>query len=493
MLSSIFIVCFYFISIAQTTSCATKADVYFLTNYDSAIFYYNKALVNIKNEHQQMHCLSNLSVMYDDIGRVDTAINLMYSAIEIGLRNQYDSLLAEAYLRLGNYYKELDDIEDTKFYYKKSIDINFNRGACGALGILYSHLGQSDSAIMYLNKSLGCFLQSDTSKKEIKTALSSIYGQIAITYFDTDKEEKAFKYFEKSLEYAKKAKNPINIISVMLNVSSAYSFLDSTESAEVYLKKALMFSDSIGDLRIKNNINQRLYEYYFNIKDYKQAYIFLFEYQSTKDSLINLKYQKSFRKKEKEFNKKLLKYKLSNIQLEQEKQKMIYVFVSSIALIVFVILLISFIKKLKIKNLETDNLKSHLKQIINRMSDLNNHISKQNRYIVEIQKQYELNHSNKELKEELERRKIIRDEDWSKYVNVFKVLYPDFLDNVISVFPNLSEGDKKQLIMLKLNYSREKSAQILGVSPDSIKKARQRLSKKMKLKDVTELYAYVLN
>jgi len=45
--------------------------------------------------------------------------------------------------------------------------------------------------------------------------------------------------------------------------------------------------------------------------------------------------------------------------------------------------------------------------------------------------------------------------------------------------------------MLKLNYSRKKAAFILGISPDSVKKAQQRLSAKLGLRDITELQAFI--
>jgi len=45
--------------------------------------------------------------------------------------------------------------------------------------------------------------------------------------------------------------------------------------------------------------------------------------------------------------------------------------------------------------------------------------------------------------------------------------------------------------MLKLEYSKEKSSTLLGISPDSVKRARQRLSKKLKLEDVNELYSFI--
>jgi len=70
-------------------------------------------------------------------------------------------------------------------------------------------------------------------------------------------------------------------------------------------------------------------------------------------------------------------------------------------------------------------------------------------------------------------------------------LYPEFLNGIIKDFPKLTEGDKRQLIILKLGYNRKKASPILGISPDSVKRAQQRIANKLKLKDIRELAAFV--
>ncbi len=83
--------------------------------------------------------------------------------------------------------------------------------------------------------------------------------------------------------------------------------------------------------------------------------------------------------------------------------------------------------------------------------------------------------------------KILHNEGWEEYMKVFQTLYPNFFAVIESKYSKLTEGEKRQLAMIKLNYSRKKSAQILGISPESVKRARQRLSKKLGFADVIEM------
>ena len=479
-------------------SLINKADKYFLVNYDSSLCYYQTALKQIKNNNKsEIHCLSNLSVVYDDIGRVDTAIIIIYRAIELALSNKYDILLSEAYLRLGNYYKEVNDLKNAKLFYMKSININNNKGAYGALGILFSSINDTDSAQFYLFKSVEFYLKSDTSLKETKIALSSIYGQIGITYFNTREYTKGFNYFYKGLELSKEVGNPINVISFMLNLSSAYSILEENGRVEFYLTEAINIADTLEDLRIQNNINQRFYEFYYKVGKYKEAYNYLAKYSAVKDSLNELRYNENLKEKELNYLRKVQVQEIINIKLEKERQKITYVLTVIIVILFLLLVILIFYRKFKIKSIEANSLKkksvkleSHLKEVIDGFGELNETISKQNTLITELQNKYEKVNSDG-IQNELEKQKTIRDEDWKKYVSTFNLLYPEFLRQFLKKHSKLTNGDLRQIIMLKLAYSKEKSALILGISPLSIKRARQRLSKKIGLTDVRELYLYI--
>ena len=92
-----------------------------------------------------------------------------------------------------------------------------------------------------------------------------------------------------------------------------------------------------------------------------------------------------------------------------------------------------------------------------------------------------------EKKEELRNLKILTEDDWVKFKSIFKDVYSEQTLKIDHLSPNLSEGDKRQLMLIKLGFSINQSAEILGVGYRAIQKARQRLAQKLNLKSSKDI------
>ena len=482
-------------------SIISLSNYYYLINNDSSIIYFNTALnksdITIKN---RMYCLSKLSTLYYNIGRVDTAFTIIYKAINIGIKNNLDTLLSKTYINLGNFYTEIKKYNNAKIFYKKSINTNISNSsnlAWGALGILYSKTDELDSALFYLNKSHKYIISLDTTKDDIIYNLSSINGQIGIIYFDMNLHKTGFRYFNESLRLAKKTGNKLNIISNLLNISVAYNITNKHSIAEEYLMEAYALSKELKNSRINSNINKLLSEHYYNTKNYKLAYKYLNSYYTIKDSLIRKKHKNSIHNNELEYLSLIQNEKIKNIEFNKEKETRFYLLLIVSSTIIFILITIILYFKVKSKSKETKKLhhkatelKSELKVNSKNILDLNINLSEQNKLIQSLQDKLK-NNNNENIIKELENSKISRNKDWQQYIDTFLIIHSNFFKNIESNNVTLSEGDKRQLIMLKLEYSKEKSSSLLGISPDSVKRARQRLSKKLKLEDVNELYSFI--
>ncbi|MVZ65774.1 hypothetical protein GQF61_07875 [Sphingobacterium sp. DK4209] len=73
---------------------------------------------------------------------------------------------------------------------------------------------------------------------------------------------------------------------------------------------------------------------------------------------------------------------------------------------------------------------------------------------------------------------IMTDERWLKFKAVFDRVYPGFLLEQKVIYPKLSENDLRLLSLIKLDLSNRSMSDLLGVSIDAVKKAKQRLKKK---------------
>jgi len=115
------------------------------------------------------------------------------------------------------------------------------------------------------------------------------------------------------------------------------------------------------------------------------------------------------------------------------------------------------------------------------------HLRKNNRLIDTFKEQIDqLKNKNAdntvvEHLEQLMQAHIMTDANWLEFKKIFLKVYPNFLFNLKKNFLNLSETDVRLLTLIKLQSSNKEMANMLGITPEGIKKAKQRLRKKMQL------------
>lgn len=74
---------------------------------------------------------------------------------------------------------------------------------------------------------------------------------------------------------------------------------------------------------------------------------------------------------------------------------------------------------------------------------------------------------------------IMTDERWYMFKSLFDTSNPGFFDELTLRYPNISESNLRLLTFSKLNLSNQSIAHLLGISLDGVKKAKQRLRKKI--------------
>src|SRR6185295_11173754 len=76
---------------------------------------------------------------------------------------------------------------------------------------------------------------------------------------------------------------------------------------------------------------------------------------------------------------------------------------------------------------------------------------------------------------------ILTEEDWKKFQQLFEKVYPGFFIRLREKIPDLSATDMRLLALTRLQVVPKDMAAMLGVSYEAIRKARQRLRKKINL------------
>lgn len=84
-------------------------------------------------------------------------------------------------------------------------------------------------------------------------------------------------------------------------------------------------------------------------------------------------------------------------------------------------------------------------------------------------------------------------EEWLAFKLKFKELNPVFLEQLINKHPDLSKSDIRLLTLIRIGYTQKEIANIINIAPDSVKKARQRVRKKMNISESITLKSYLLS
>ncbi|MEM9868949.1 MAG: hypothetical protein AAF765_14740 [Bacteroidota bacterium] len=85
------------------------------------------------------------------------------------------------------------------------------------------------------------------------------------------------------------------------------------------------------------------------------------------------------------------------------------------------------------------------------------------------------------------------DKNWESFTQYFEQVHKNFASNVKNKYPEVTKNELRFMVLLKMNMSSKEIATILNISTDGIKKARQRLRKKMGLTPQDSLENTVLS
>ena len=84
------------------------------------------------------------------------------------------------------------------------------------------------------------------------------------------------------------------------------------------------------------------------------------------------------------------------------------------------------------------------------------------------------------------------DNNWENFSRYFEEVHKDFNTNAQLQFPNITANDLRLMALMKMNLTSKEIANILNISSDGIKKARQRLRKKMGLNSNDSLETIII-
>jgi len=325
---------------------------FYLGSYDSALFYFEKALdlyTRSENEKKMGDCLQNIGQIFELKGNYIQANENYQLGLQIFERLNLQDRAANMLNIIGALNNSLENLDIAEKYYKKALEI-------------YTSIRKQDPDNRY-----------------IQLGFAVTHNNLGKLYSQKKQFSKALFYFEKSKELFSNPPDSFYLAFVLHNLGAIHSEIGNYDKSEDYLNESSRYNKSInnvqlyvmtltakGDLMLKEKNPMMALKYYResqqiaeeenltkiqlnNLKGMSDAFKMLYDYKSSllyfekfailKDSLLTeSKYKQIMELQtmyETEKKEKLI------VQKDKQLRQQIFTF-STITLIVFFLLFILF-------------------------------------------------------------------------------------------------------------------------------------------------------
>ncbi len=85
---------------------------------------------------------------------------------------------------------------------------------------------------------------------------------------------------------------------------------------------------------------------------------------------------------------------------------------------------------------------------------------------------------------------ILNEEDWSQFKALFDTVYPGFFLSLRNKVPDITQAEQRMSALIKLKLTAKEAANLLGISPNTVYKTRQRLRQRLGLEQDGDLDPY---
>lgn len=406
---------------------------------------------------------------------------------------------------ISNIYYQFGELQKTIYYLSQAIELpvtNTRKRISGlnTLGMCYIESNILDSALLYYNKALALSEQShDTAWYGV------VVGNIGNLYFRKGDTRKALFYYRKDYEISLANDQNASAGNASDGMADIYLSLGMLDSAKIMLDISRPLINLSSDPVPKVALSRNLAKYYDRTGNYKLA-------SAYKDSLLFYKDKvnriKDAALLEQVKNKTETEAHLENIKLlENEKDRQIWIRNSLIGMACLALIILwQTIRKVRLRQrkdkeiFELKQLKSEedlhnatlqLKLYVERLKE-KNQLIEQFSNEMELLKNDDVPGTSTVEKEDILTRLqdsvILTEDNWVDFRHLFTKVYPNFFIHLQDKYPSLTKAEQRLMSLIRLGFSVNDMASTLGISPDSVRKTKYRLCKKLGIEEQEVLY-----
>lgn len=479
----------------------------------------------IKNEDSIFVRLKRALTYASENGFAKQEADLTY---RVGMKHYHKKEYPQAFENLLKSYDKFKSFGFEKFPWMQFYLYN--------IGKIYYEFADYQSALPYFNQSLQFPFRNERDK--IHT-----YNILALTHNALKNRDTSLYFYRKGLDVATSTKDSVwvgilsgNMASIFLaegDVKSAKPLIQmdfrlskqhrewqSVANCLLLLANINMDEDSLSAAaaRIKDvedltelNWSKSLRRNYFHYKsrlaelrgDFKNAYAYQDSFIHYKDLVAADINQGIIRNTEVKVQTDKYLYEIQLLEDKKQRELMLRNYLISAGGLVLIILLLLFFNQRQRRKkdkalllLEKTKAEEELKSAENALQWYMNSILEKNRLIERFKEEADelkkvsdkaVDKENEQIMDRLYEATILTEEDWTKFKRMFEKVHGDFFLRLKNKHPDLTLAEIRLLALAKLNLSVNEIANMLGISPDSVRKTGSRMRKKLNLPNQTSI------
>lgn len=464
------------------------ANYYLMLDYGEALKYYLEAYeiaIEISDNSQVMTVLNNIAILYFQERNNEKAYDYFLKAYNIAKDNK---------------------LEEKKGLYATN------------LGLVLNKLKKTDEAAIYINEAVSLVKNDSNNSLMVKMA----FAENRMLKGFNDEAEKTALSILPELKGEEQIENKIFTLLILAQIQEKKN---DFSKAEMYAFQARKLSYTFQD-------KVDTYEYLSQILAKSQKYEPSLLY---KDSVIMMKDSLNAAKNTKLFENGKIKFEIQNYQYELEQsqrrleyeRKFFYTIIGAGLLVMILVIWIfrnnaikhkqqEKIAELELNKERTDNLirekqlrekealalleqerlKNELELKNRKLTAKEVHQSSRNELIEdvikllsqqpEVSRNENLSKYTRELKNHLK-----QDAQWESFFKHFEESNQGYIDRLKTKHPDLIASEVRFIIYVYMNLSNKEISSLLNITPQSCRKRKERISKKLQTPEGMTLYSYL--
>lgn len=430
--------------------------------------------------------------------------------------------LASNYQALEKYDQALLNLHQACQIYDKLKDIYYLSQACNNLGFIQQKLGNRDSAMYYYQQSIQ-FAKTSGNRSTLALALTNRAG----IYIESAQADPALRDLDTAQKIAVNENDQLRLAEIFNKRGNLFVLQKHFQKAIDQYKQSLSYSRRVGAKDDTQEAFLDLSDAYSGMKDYHQALIYFKKHSNLKDSIYNEKktriieemearYEKGKKDNEIALHKTNIRLLQKNLEVETFRRK--------VWIVGFILLgLLGLIggialrqrmrghrkireqerriekEKLQIAHLQRDKYEQELEFKKNELTARALQIAQKNELLDSLKKQFVQLEKNPVLGSQPYRQfqmaingSAQTDKDWKNFNKHFEQVHQGFYTKLKSKSTELTANDLRFAAMIRMNLSSKEIGSIMHISPESVRKARYRLKKKLQIESKTDIHTYIM-